>query len=341
MYSRKHLEKEAFETKKNLMKAGKVKEAAEIKIPVKVPRDPLSFSGPADNVPDDNVIIMRYMDFQKFKYLIEKSVLYMSAPKCFAQDLNEGFCIKSVRNYLDNFCEEVYIALQSYLATRPYVQTDPILCTGNKDADLERMRQNWFKIYKHNKKRYFISCWTERAIEQDNMWRSYIPNSETRERALVIKTTVGKLKAALKHNFGMFTITRVKYVDLDKFTPDDIPSFIQGVYPLNCYMIKLKDVCYEDDHEIRVITDNLMSNTTQWYKGGVMGLFGAADFDYGAEPDSYTFEAPLDLEGFIDEIIVSPTAQDGFIDEVKDFLKNHDLGNVLVSASRVNKKREM
>ncbi len=35
----------------------------------------------------------------------------------------------------------------------------------------------------------------------------------------------------------MFTITRVKYVDLDNFTPDDIPSIIQGIHPLNSYMV--------------------------------------------------------------------------------------------------------
>lgn len=342
MYSRKHLETEAYATKQRLIKEGKAKEAAEITIPVKVPREPLYFSNlRTDDIPDDNVVIMRYMDFNKFQYLIKEAALYMSAPKCFAQDPNEGYCIKSVRNYLDKFCEDMYNKLQEYLSKRPYLRLSTISFSGNKEIDLERMRQIWFKIYKHNVRRFFVSCWTERTVEQDNMWRSYIPDSESRKKAVVIKTTVGKLKVALKHNSGLFTITRVKYVDLDNFTPDDIPGIIQGVWPLNIYMIKLKDVCYEDDHEIRIITDNLMSNTTQWYRGGVMTILGKAGFDYGAEPDSYTFEAPLDLSGFIDEVIVSPTAQAAFIDEVKDFLKNHGLDNIPVSASRVNKKREM
>lgn len=70
-----------------------------------------------------------------------------------------------------------------------------------------------------------------------------------------------------------------------------------------------------------------------------MTLLGEAGFDYGAEPDSYTFEAPLDLSGFIDEVIVSPTAQADFIDEVKKFLKDNGLKNIPVNASRINRQR--
>ncbi len=70
-----------------------------------------------------------------------------------------------------------------------------------------------------------------------------------------------------------------------------------------------------------------------------MTLLGADGFDYGAEPDSYTLESPLELDGFIDEIIVSPTANPDFIDEVKIFLKDNGLKNIPVNASRINRRR--
>lgn len=342
MYSRKHQEIEAQETRKRLIKEGKMTESAAITIPVKLPPEPLYFSHwKEDDIPDDDVVVMRYMDFRKFQYLIREASLYMSAPKCFAQDASEGYLIDSVRNYLDVFCEEMYIKLQKYFASKTYLRPATISFSGNKEIDLERMRKSWFKIYKHNIRRYFISCWSERNVEQDNMWRAYIPDPEDRKTAVVIKTTVGKLKTALKHNSGMFTIARIKYVDLDTFCPNDIPRIIQGVYPLSSYMLKIKDACFEDDHEIRVMTDSLMSNTTQWYRGAVMGLLGEYGFDYGAEPDKYFLEAPLDLNGFIDEIIVSPTAQPEFIDEVKIFLTAHGLNDISVKTSNINKRREM
>ena len=337
MYSKKHKETEFIETIRMLLPHHpELKDDINNKyvdLTKYMPKESLTFSTASNlyDIPDDNVVIMRYMDYKKFSSLIENSELYMSAPKYFDQDSSEGYLIPDVGKFIDAALETAYKQLYDKIKSNT-ISVSGIRFTGIESVDKKLMRDRCSKIYKHNLKRFFISCWTERDIDQDNMWKAYIrqdrehTQEEKLKTAVAIKTTVGKLKKALAQNIGLFAITRVKYVDLDTHQIENI---------------KLKDKPYEDDREIRLISDNLMTNRTQWYKMSVMAALGAENFDYNAEPDYSALRAPLILDDFIDEIITSPFSDDGFINELKLFLASKGLNNVSIKKSAINKKRTL
>lgn len=343
-YSQKHYETEAIETIKFLSKEhpeimndlGKTK----INLSQYMPQEGLTFSQATNlyDIPSDDTVIMRYMDYDKFKYLIEKEKLYMSSPKGFSQDKNEGYLIPDVGRYIDSILEKTYNQIVTDIQTKR-ITVSGVNFTGIKSVDRNIMRDRCAKIYRHNLKRFYISCWTERDVDQDNMWNAYIPDPLKRKKAVAIKTTVAKLKKALHKNLGLFAITRVKYVDLDTHKIENVDFLAGGMYSLACYMLKLKSKNYEDDREIRLISDNLMTNRTQWYKAGVMSLLGIEKFDYNAEAEYNATSASLDLNDFIDEIIVSPTSEDCFIDEVKGVLVDNNVNEISIKKSKINMKR--
>lgn len=352
MYSKKHKETEFIETIRMLLPHHpELKDDINNKyvdLTKYMPKESLTFSTASNlyDIPDDNVVIMRYMDYKKFSSLIENSELYMSAPKYFDQDSSEGYLIPDVGKFIDAALETAYKQLYDKIKSNT-ISVSGIRFTGIESVDKKLMRDRCSKIYKHNLKRFFISCWTERDIDQDNMWKAYIrqdrehTQEEKLKTAVAIKTTVGKLKKALAQNIGLFAITRVKYVDLDTHQIENIDFLAGGMWSLACYMLKLKDKPYEDDREIRLISDNLMTNRTQWYKMSVMAALGAENFDYNAEPDYSALRAPLILDDFIDEIITSPFSDDGFINELKLFLASKGLNNFSIKKSAINKKRTL
>ncbi len=305
-----------------------------------IDEEKLSFSTATNSydIPSDDTVIMRYMNLKKFKDIIENSELYMSSPKNFSQDCCEGYVIPNVGEYIQYGLETFYKNNKELIQNKN-VNISGIKFTGIEHIDKKIMKDRCSKIYKHHLKRFFISCWTERTVDQDNMWRAYIPSEEDRKTAIALKTTVGKLKQALHNNKRLFTITRVKYVNFDTYKVDKIDFLGGGMWALAGYMLNLKDENFADDHEIRLFCDDLMTNQTDWYKAGVMCMLGAANFDYSAEPNCRAKRVPIDLSNFIDEIIISPSADDSFTNEIKDILHQKNITNVKVNKSKINKAR--
>lgn len=343
-YSREHCETEVVETVRLLSKQYPEiindLEKKRINLAQYLPKEDLVFSSATNlyDIPDDNTVIMRYMDYDKFKYLVEREKLYMSYPRGFSQDSNEGYLIPDVGRYIDGMLEKVYDQIFTDIKTKRII-VQGVNFTGIKSVDRDIMRDRCAKIYKHNLKRFYISCWTERDVDQDNMWNAYIPNPVKRKKAVAIKTTVAKLKKALHKNLGLFAVTRVKYVDLDEHKIENVDFLAGGMYSLACYMLKLKSKNYEDDREIRLIADNLMTNRTPWYKNGVMSLLGIGKFDYNAETEYEAMNASLDLEEFIDEIILSPTSEESFVNEVNQLLTSCNITGVDVRKSTIGVKK--
>ncbi len=341
MYSQKHYETEFIKTKQRMLREGKTKEAEQLTCPVKGILEPHRFVGnPAVyDRPTDDTIIIRYMSYSKFIYLIQTASLYMCIPQQFSQDQSEGYIVPEACTAIDNILENAYAHLLDMVKNKGR-QITSVGLSGIKATDIKIMNARWRKVYKHNLKRFFISCWTERDCDQDNMWRAYIRENE-RDTAVAVKTTVGKLKNALRNNPGCFLISRIKYVDLDRCMLENAAHVTQGVWEANRFMLTLKDRHYADDREIRLLTDSMMSGTSQWYRGGVTTLLGSQYFDYGAEPDTTNISLKLDLENMIDEIILSPSSREGFGEEVKDFLRQNGLHDIKISKSNINKPRPM
>ncbi|MBP5343783.1 MAG: hypothetical protein J6Y85_01740 [Alphaproteobacteria bacterium] len=349
MYNKKHIETEIIETIQSLLPdhpelTQDVKNMS-VDLSKYLPQDNLRFSTAKNiyDIPDDNVTIMRYMDYDKFQYLLKNASLYMPNPKRFTQDPNEGYLIPDAGIFIDSTVTHMYKKFHEDIVAKR-VNISGINFTGIETIDRQIMRDRCLKIYKHNLKRFYVSCWTERDIDQDNMWKAYIAGDafcsqeEKLKTAVAIKTTVKKLKQALRKNQRLFAITRAKYVNLETYKITNFDFLACGMWSVACCMLKFKNKPFEDDREIRLITDDLMNGTTQWYRKAVITVLGTGNFDYGAEPKTTALEIPIVLDDFIDEIIVSPFSNDNFVKELYTLLNSYGLKNVVIKKSDISKR---
>ena len=304
--------------------------------PLKIENNGLRFSTvDIFDYPSDDTIIWRYMDWKKFEYLVKEQKLYMSSPIKFSQDAKEGFPTKDIEYFIKSTIENVY-----YQHIKPKykdILVGNIKLTGRHYRDLPILTNIWKKIYKFCRPRFYISCWTERDYESEQMWKSYIEELGARKTAVAIKTTVGDFKKSIKST-GLFDLARVQYFDsktLLRKTKEEYYRILQGVYPLVRYMLLNKRDCFIDDKEIRLMTDNLIQNRTQWEKNSILSFCGDSDFDYEQPLEFEAMKIPIDLQTLIKEIRISPWADSNFIDKVKELLEFQNIKGVQIEKSRL------
>ena len=135
---------------------------------------------------------------------------------------------------------------------------------------------------------------------------------------------------------GLFDLARVQYFDsktLLQKTKEEYFRILQGVYPLVRYMLLNKRDCFKDDKEIRLMTDNLMQDRTQWEKTSILSFCGDSDFDYEQPLEFEAVKIPIDLQTLIKEIRISPWADSNFIDKVKELLEFQNIKGVQIEKS--------
>lgn len=301
------------------------------------PKDTLRFSTvDIFDTPTDDTIIWRYMNWSKFEYLITKQKLYMPNPTKFIQDKKEGYPTKDIEKFIKSTVEDIYY--KSLLPRYKEITINGIKLSGKPYRDLQPLVNMWKKVYSYCLPRFYISCWTERNYESEQMWKSYIEDEELRKSAVAIKTTVGNLKKSLKTT-GLFDLARVQYFDITnpkQRTKEEFFRIIPGIQPLVRYMLLNKRDCYKDDKEIRLMTDNLMQNRTQWEMNSVMTICGDSDFDYDQQVDIEAMQIPIDLEILLKEIRLSPFANINLYSDVKKILTANDLQNIPIKNSILN-----
>lgn len=297
------------------------------------------------DIPADDTPLLKYMKGKYFEDLILNKHLHMCSPHCFSQDCNEGLLHKDIASFIDSALENAYNHIIDTFPDYKKMKFSGIQFSGNKFRDLHVIKNRWREIYKHNRQRFFISCWTNNEIDQDNMWNTYIPDKNDRAYAIALKTNVKRLKDALinspKPNYGVYALTSIKYVDINnlpKISKAQLQSIVTGVWATNCFLLTRKLKQFEDDREIRLMTDNLMTYTTSWYRNGVNALLGEENFDYYAKPEFSHFYSPINIELLIEKIILSPTASQERITEIENILKLNGLKHIPIEYSQINRK---
>lgn len=311
-------------------------------IPLPKP-EPLSWSQAAMfDIPSDETSIIRYMSEEGFIDLIKNKRLRMKAPQYFTQDCNEGYLCKDIQLYIDNILERVYVQLKQQFPDYKKMKFSGIQFDGNHYRDIKCLQARWRSIYYHNRKRFYISCWTENSIDQDNMWGSYV---DRHQNAVAVVSTVGDLKHSIgaRENYGLYSLARVKYVDIRNMSELDkeyLQQIVTGIWATNCFLLTCKQVNFADDREIRLMTDGLMCYSTPWYKMGINTLLGQENFDYNAEPKMSCFYSAIDPAKLIRKIILSPNASQNRAGELKLIMQNYNLGHVPIEYSAINRKLE-
>ena len=295
------------------------------------------------NIPDDDTSLIRYLPYNYFLDLITNKHLFMNAPQNFSQDCNEGLLYKDIATFIDNSLKNAYEQIIKHPKFK-HMKFSGLKFSGNFSRDFKIIKRRWRDIYNHNKKRFYISCWAENDIDQDSMWIRYIAEKE-RTSAVAIKTSVKRLKDSLllPSNHGVYTLARIEYVDIDNLphrTKEELSKIVTGVWATNCFLLTRKLKNFEMDKEVRLMTDNLMCNRTNWYKNGINMLLGVEKFDYYADPTLTHLYSSINPEILIEKVILSPYADETLYPKVKDLLKENNLEKIPIVYSQINQKLE-
>jgi len=191
------------------------------------------------NIPCNDTVLWRFMDFTKFVSLLKSKAIYFSRADKF-DDAFEGakglLKNKSIWNkyYLDYFIN----AIQTAPGEEERGRTNKEIL---KDA--KRLLQQFNSIESHNI-HTFISCWHENKYESEAMWKLY---TSSLEQGIAIKTTYKKLYYALGRN-PRIAIGRVNYIDYSqRFAKHD-----------GAYWFKRKS--FEHEKEVRAIIYDYNTN---------------------------------------------------------------------------------
>ena len=168
-------------------------------------------------IPSEDKIIWRYMDFQKFEYLIQNSSLYFSRTDKFGE-YEEGVLTKFDKTFIKNLLK-------------------------SEDSKNWRVNyQNHLQFYESFRSKTYISCWTDSQTENIHLWKNFSDLYE----GVAIKTTVGKLKSELDKSTPEDNcfLSKIKYID-------PISDTITYFNTITIFSTKILE--YKNENEIRAI----------------------------------------------------------------------------------------
>lgn len=240
-----------------------------------------------DDTLTEDQILLRYMDFEKFKLLLHNGLRLARADVFVQDDPFEG-----------EYTEQIY-SISSCIFKEE---------SGKKTYFSEMLKDEVTSIRKH----VFVSSWALGSSENVAMWRLYGRS----KNSVAIKTTVGHLKNEIEQtlqgppsetNFLMKRmkkhIVKVKYID--HHTHNDDGELFTGS---DARILHYKNVGYQYEEEIRLLFD-----ASEQGRGGI------------AERAGDSCLIALQPEKFMKEILVSPFACDCFFNSVQGEMKRYSL----------------
>jgi hypothetical protein len=162
--------------------------------------------------------IWRYMDFEKFRSLVETRRLYMRRADLFLGDEFEGTTPAGEIEYWRHLAENA--------------------ATPGDRATIEHNRAELAEYAEHFRTNYFVSCWNMAETENVAMWERYTSGSES----VSVMARYSGLKAQLDRtivNYGM-----VRYINYET-TP--LPSMNM------LHRISHKRHFFRDENEVRAV----------------------------------------------------------------------------------------
>lgn len=168
------------------------------------------------DLPDDNIKIWRYLDFEKFLSLVNSKSLYFCRSDKF-EDPYEGTLSKDSLKQLSHFCEQF----------------------DNKDE----MLAEFLLLFNATRKMTLVNCWHINNNESDGMWKLY----SSSRNGIAIQSTVGRLKSSFNKASEQIFIGKVKYIDFDE-------KFVQAFNAMGPFIYKR--TCFKHENELRAVLWN-------------------------------------------------------------------------------------
>jgi len=154
----------------------------------------------------------------------------------------------------------------------------------------------------------FVNCWHMSEHESEAMWKMY----SNKGQGIAIASTVGQIQDILPEGLG--DVFAVQYVD---FIDKNIP-----VNPYNSFQYKRKS--FEHEKEVRAMYIDLKA------------------YDFSKNEIKYSGDyLSCNLEKTINEIVVSPYAENWYFNVVSELLLKYDLKTNLLRSQMLNKPRHM
>src|SRR3989339_470524 len=268
-------------------------------------------------IPPNEAYLWRYLDFSKFVSMLFKKALYFTKTSLFKDPFEGAIGIFDNKKSYDR---SMLFALLVAHMTAPIKSREKLpprkKITDEALAILDRIDKNTLSaddeklvakaqaltqqmedVRPLRREYTFVNCWHENPYESDAMWMLY---SKDISNAISIRTTYQRLYLALDKDPDI-SIGRINYIDFNK-------SF-SG------------------------------TNSTQWYKRfsfahekEVRAVF--LNPNYKEQPG---IEFPVDLDILIDKIYVSPSADNWFVDLVKDITSKYGLDKEILHSDLAKK----
>ncbi|WP_339103198.1 DUF2971 domain-containing protein [Haloterrigena salinisoli] len=256
-------------------------------------------------VPHEDTKIWRYLDFTQLLSIVERSSLWFSRADTFNDPLEGSYSRVNVDNRR-NVYENTEI---------PEERIDELVEDQSVSAKLHRNSS-------------YINCWHINDRESMAMWELYSLEGQ----GIAIQSRIDRMKKALRSEGGkinredtpveedlprekIFTIGAVRYIDYDEHW---IP---EG----NMYSpLFHKRLSYQHEKEFRIATSRFFELLEQ-AEGGVNTI------DEVNLPVGMYME--VDVEELIENIHVSPTAPDWFLELIEDVLSKYSIDTECVTRS--------
>lgn len=255
---------------------------------------------------DDSTTIWRYMDFDKFSFLLEQKALYFSRVREFL-DKYEG--TYAMDNLKEVFSPSAPLQLKKFERKQKLIQ--------KATTDIMRL--------------IYVNCFTIRASESVEMWRYYTRSNES----VVIKSSFGKLKNSFiklpgdSQKFPEVYIGKVNYIDYKR-------DYVHERSILSPFIYKQKK--FEFEQELRLLTtypqlDRAVNEGAYDLveKNGCKSVAELLNLD--ELPDYPAIFVSVDLATLIDQVVIHSQATEDFITEVRDCCKRSGLDVDVVSSS--------
>lgn len=233
-------------------------------------------------------LLWRYMTLAKFLSFVQSQSLFFSSLQGMTKlDPFEGSIPPSYVEYRD-WRSEADIPSRAFSKYEEHLRAR----NGNeKEAFLSFIqgRENWLKACYANRRASYISCWHLNDCESDAMWNIYAPAGE----GVAVVTTLERLNSSLDTSKHLVRGGLVKYVDFDTVVVNESkPNMYEPAL--------LKRNSFSHEKEFRLVHIDNEINLLACKPSTVNEAF--------KKPYSTGVNIPVELNRFIEKIVVAPTA---------------------------------
>jgi hypothetical protein len=160
------------------------------------------------------------------------------------------------------------------------------------------------EAFKNFRQLMYINSWHLNNYESAAMWELYLKSDE----GIAIQSTVRKLKDSFKNTKEDISIGKIKYIDYKK---DTIAESLRGS-PMGPYFFKRKSFAHEQE---------------------LRALYTSLSEPYKEEPNPPGLYIKIDIDTLIDNVYVSPMAEQWFYDLVTSVVKKFNVSKNVKQSS--------